>query len=544
MINEEKEISLILEHVDRLFLGIESLKKNNFDVVLLNLMLPDSRGINSLLRVKVKSPEVPVIILTGLDDETIAARAVRKGAQDYLIKGKIDSRLLLRSIKYAIERNAMLLKIRKKTKELNISKANFKNLIEKNNDGVTVVSKDKKILYANSSLGLFLGCPPSQLIGKTAFFPVNVGEIADFDLPISSEEVRCAKISTVRTQWKGELAYLVTFRDITVIKQSQKVLSSFENRYKAVVEHNLSGIFRSTVDARIIDCNDSFAHMLGFNTREDVISYLIGDFYYCKEEKEIFLAILKEKRILKNYELSLKRLDGNAIKVLINAILLQEEDKQMILGMVVDITDLKQTEDNLRLTLRKLRKTMDEIILAMSRMVEKKDAYTAGHQRRVADLSCTIGKKMRISENQIESIQLASLIHDIGKIGIPAELLSKPVELTPAEFNIIKTHPIVGYEILKTIDFPWPIADIVLEHHERLNGSGYPSGLKGEEILIEARILGVADTVEAMVSHRPYRPALGIEKALEEIRHNRGILYDPAVVDASVSIFKDGEFKF
>jgi HD-GYP domain-containing protein (c-di-GMP phosphodiesterase class II) len=284
--------------------------------------------------------------------------------------------------------------------------------------------------------------------------------------------------------------------------------------------------------------------MLGFNTREDVISYLIGDFYYCKEEKEIFLAILKEKRILKNYELSLKRLDGNAIKVLINAILLQEEDKQMILGMVVDITDLKQTEDNLRLTLRKLRKTMDEIILAMSRMVEKKDAYTAGHQRRVADLSCTIGKKMRISENQIESIQLASLIHDIGKIGIPAELLSKPVELTPAEFNIIKTHPIVGYEILKTIDFPWPIADIVLEHHERLNGSGYPSGLKGEEILIEARILGVADTVEAMVSHRPYRPALGIEKALEEIRHNRGILYDPAVVDASVSIFKDGEFKF
>jgi len=179
-----------------------------------------------------------------------------------------------------------------------------------------------------------------------------------------------------------------------------------------------------------------------------------------------------------------------------------------------------------------LRKAMEGIIRAMSLTVESRDPYTSGHQQRVGKLSAAMAKEMGFSNNRIQGIQMAGNIHDLGKIAVPAEILSKPTRLTDIEFNLIKTHARVGYDILKEIEFPWPIAQMVHQHHEKMNGSGYPQGLSGEDILFEARILCVADIVEAMASHRPYRPALGIEKALDEISENKGVLYDPEVVDA------------
>ena len=166
-----------------------------------------------------------------------------------------------------------------------------------------------------------------------------------------------------------------------------------------------------------------------------------------------------------------------------------------------------------------------------------------GHQKRVAHLSRAIGDEIGLPRPQIEAVRMAGAIHDIGKVSVPAEILSKPGRLTDLELSLIKTHPTVGYEILKEIEFPWPIARIVLQHHERMNGSGYPEGLSGQAILIEARILGVADVVEAMASHRPYRPALSIEEALEEISHKKGMLYDAIVVDACLRLFKEKGFR-
>jgi HD-GYP domain-containing protein (c-di-GMP phosphodiesterase class II) len=151
---------------------------------------------------------------------------------------------------------------------------------------------------------------------------------------------------------------------------------------------------------------------------------------------------------------------------------------------------------------------------------------------------------MKLPQDKIEGIRIASLVHDIGKISLPAEILNKPTKLTEIEFNLIKDHSQTGYDILKSIEFSWPIAQIILQHHERLDGSGYPQGLKGEDILLEAKIIGVVDVVEAMSSHRPYRPALGIDAALEEITQKKGILYDPEVVDACTKLFKEKEFKF
>jgi len=203
----------------------------------------------------------------------------------------------------------------------------------------------------------------------------------------------------------------------------------------------------------------------------------------------------------------------------------------------------KQTHD-LKERVKELKRAMDATIETMSKIVEAKDPYTAGHQQRVSQLTTAIAKELNFYEDKIEGIRIASLIHDIGKIGLPTEILSKPIKLSDIEFSLIKEHPQIGYNILKSIDFSYPVAGIILQHHERLNGSGYPHHLKGDKIFLEACILGVADVVEAMSSHRPYRPALGIDKALEEISQNKGILYDPKVVEACLKLFKEKGFKF
>lgn len=206
------------------------------------------------------------------------------------------------------------------------------------------------------------------------------------------------------------------------------------------------------------------------------------------------------------------------------------------------IIDRKRTRQELENSLGKVRSALGGTIRAMSLTVESRDPYTAGHQQRVANLARAIATEMGLSEEQIDGIRMAGAIHDIGKIAIPSEILSKPGKINDIEFNLIKTHAQVGYEILKTIEFPWPIAQIVLQHQERLNGTGYPNGLSGEAICIEARVIAVADVVEAMSSHRPYRAALSIDKALDEISANSGTLYDPDVVAACLRLFTEKGF--
>lgn len=194
--------------------------------------------------------------------------------------------------------------------------------------------------------------------------------------------------------------------------------------------------------------------------------------------------------------------------------------------------------------LSRMQDGLRDTVQAIAATVEMRDPYTAGHQRRVADLATGIAGEMNLSHEQIYAIHLAGIVHDLGKIAIPAEILSKPSRLNEMEYNFIKTHPRAGYDILKDIDFPWPIAQMVFQHHERMDGSGYPQGLKGEAILPEARILAVADVVEAIASHRPYRPGLGMETALEEIQSKRGMLYDAAVVDATLRLIREHGYQF
>jgi len=185
---------------------------------------------------------------------------------------------------------------------------------------------------------------------------------------------------------------------------------------------------------------------------------------------------------------------------------------------------------------RRLKKGLEDTISVLARAIETRDPYTSGHQKRVSELSCLIGKEIRLPPEQLDGLRLAGLIHDIGKISIPSEILNKPGRLSEVEYNLIKTHSEIAYEILKHVDFPWPIADMVLQHHERLDGTGYPKGLKSDNILLEAKILAVADVVDAMAAHRPYRPSLGVDQALEEITRSRDRLYDSRIVEACLRV--------
>jgi putative nucleotidyltransferase with HDIG domain len=198
----------------------------------------------------------------------------------------------------------------------------------------------------------------------------------------------------------------------------------------------------------------------------------------------------------------------------------------------------------LRESKKKLRTNLLDSITALAAVVEMRDPYTAGHQRRVAQIAVAIAKELQLTEEQVEGILLAGVVHDVGKIRVPAEILTKPGRLNELEFAIIKEHAQNGYEILKSINFPWPIAQIVRQHHERLDGSGYPQALQNGQSLLEAKIIAVANVVESMISHRPYGPGLGLDTALGEIERNKDKLFDPAVVDACIKLFRERGFNF
>ena len=207
------------------------------------------------------------------------------------------------------------------------------------------------------------------------------------------------------------------------------------------------------------------------------------------------------------------------------------------------LQEVREQKDSLKSNLDKLQRAMEKFIETMGLVLEARDPCTAGHQRRVADLARCIAREMGLPPQQTEWIGLAGMIHTIGKIDLPSEILNKPGKLKELEHSLLKTHAAVAYDVLKNVDFPWPVADIVHQHHERLDGSGYPLGLTGDDIRIEARILAVADVVEAMASHRPYRPALGLDRALQEISEHRGTRYDPHAVDVCLRLFNQQGYR-
>jgi len=321
-------------------------------------------------------------------------------------------------------------------------------------------------------------------------------------------------------------------------RQKEDALRESEEKYRDLVENINEIIYTIDVKGTITYISPQVYSVLGY-TQSEFVGRLFSEVIY--PEDLPFIAEQFKKRlsgIVEPAEYRLISKSGEAIWIRSSSTpVLMDNKVTGLRGVFTDITERKQKEET-------LRKALNGIIHAMALTVETRDPYTSGHQVRVAKLAVMMAKEMNISPDQVEGINMAAEIHDIGKISIPAEILSKPSILSGVEFQLIKIHPEAGYNIVKDIEFPWPIATIILQHHERMNGSGYPKGLKGEEILRETRILSVADVVEAIASHRPYRPAYGVDIALEEISNMKGILYDIAVVDACLRLFNEKGFKF
>ena len=324
--------------------------------------------------------------------------------------------------------------------------------------------------------------------------------------------------------------FVAVFENITERMQA-------EQDYRSIFENVQEGIFRSTPDGKIILANEAMAKMFGYDSPAEIMADITDaalQLYAYPEDRAKMKAVMEEQNTIRNYEIQFRRKDGGAFWGSTTMKAIRNGRHQILYyeGIVEDITERK-------LNIERLRKTLGGTVQAIASLVETRDPYTAGHQRRVADLARAIATEIGLSGDQIDGIRIAGTIHDLGKISVPSEILTIPRKLTALEFSLIKNHPQSGYDILKDIEFPWPIARMVLEHHERINGSGYPNGLRGEDLLIESKILAVADVVEAMATHRPYRPALGIDAALAEITEKKGILYDPEVVDACLRLFRN-----
>jgi PAS domain S-box-containing protein/putative nucleotidyltransferase with HDIG domain len=338
---------------------------------------------------------------------------------------------------------------------------------------------------------------------------------------------------------------LGVIRDVTDLRRNKEALQEVSSMNISLIE-NANDAMVIVQDGLIKFANPFLLKASGYSAEEIL--------------EKPFQSFVAESDLDRVMDLNRRRVAGESAELSYQVILVGKGSKRLAVetnvgrityggrpaffAVLHDVTRYKQVQEELVATLVKLRSALGATTQAITMILERRDPYTAGHQRRVADLGRAIATELGLSMERIDSVRMAGLLHDLGKISVPSEILSKPTTLTEAEFSLMKTHPRVAFDILKTIAFPWPIARIILEHHERLDGSGYPQGLRDEHILIEARILAVADVVEAMISHRPYRPARTLDEALTEISRMKGILYDPDVVDACIRVFRAKEFSF
>ena len=366
----------------------------------------------------------------------------------------------------------------------------------------------------------------------------------------SSEPRIISSIAELKRDEHGNPLIVTGFiQDITELKQAEEALHESEEKYRSIFDNAKEGIFQTTPEGRFITVNPAMVHMHGFASPEEMITDIVcigKQIFVNSEDRGRYRTILEEKGEVNNFEAQVYRKDGSNMWISINAHEVKGADGNIshFEGTSEDITSRKLAEEELKQTLGRLRKSLIGTIQALSSTVETRDPCTAGHQKNVSNLACSIAQEMALSKDTIDTIRMAGIIHDIGKVSVPADILSRPGKISDIEMSLIKVHSQSGYDIIKDVGLPYPIAEIVLQHHERLDGSGYPQGLKDNNILLETRIIAVADVVEAMVSHRPYRPAKGIDAALEEIEKNKGILYDEKVVEACLRLFREKGFVF
>ena len=425
---------------------------------------------------------------------------------------------------------------------------------------------DGTLLEVNEGFTQLLGYARTEVIGKTSSelaIRVDSGDRGSLVAPREGTGQASEVETTLRRkdgslitglasagtfELHGETCVLSVFHDVSERKQAEEALRGSEAHLRTLIDTLPDLVWLKDPDGVYLSCNRRFESFFGA-AMKDIIGKTDYDFTD-REQADAFrqhdAAAMAAAASTVNEEEIVFAEDGHSeiLETIKTPVLASDGRLIGILGVGRDITERRRAEQGVRHQAEQLRRTVEGAVLAMSRMVESRDPYTAGHERRVGELATAIGAEMGMAGAQLDALRLAGTIHDIGKIAVPAEILSKPGRLSETEFSLIQAHPTIGFDILADVDFGSPVAEMVLQHHERLDGSGYPQGLKGAGILPEARILAVADVVEAMSSHRPYRPALGMEAALAEVRAHAGIKFDADVVAVCVRLMEERDFRF
>ena len=339
-------------------------------------------------------------------------------------------------------------------------------------------------------------------------------------------------------------AKLVLAHDVTARRRAERAMADSESRFRGLVEQSIAGIF-VVQQARIVYGNPRLAEILGHPSTDDLIGTKVKHVIVADDYARI-VAGLHSVRVgsVSSYadECDVVRGDGSRLRIGLHVNQALHQGQEAVIGMVQDISEKKRTEERVRQYMAQLERAFMNTVGLATTLGELRDPYTAGHERRVAGIAVAIGRILGLDPNRLQGLKVSGHLHDIGKISVPVEILVKPSRLNALEMDLVKQHSQAGYLVLKDVEFPWPVAKAVLQHHERMDGSGYPAGLRGEDIILEARILAVADTVEAMASHRPYRPGLGIATALAEIERGRSVAYDAVVADACLKLFREDAY--
>ncbi len=469
-----------------------------------------------------------------------------------------EEKALIKAISSIISQSIERVNIQKALEE---SEDTLKRVIDTTPSCIFAKDWDGRYIFANQFMADLHGATKADMIGKRDIDfteeKITTKEEAENFLKDDREVIKNKKQKFILeepfTMPDGKLKWFQTRKvhlklknndkcmlgvavDITEMKEAQEEIKLF----KTISDKALYGSALTDLKGNIVYINKYMANIHGYRIEELIGKHL--SILHTEEQLKIIEKYISNLEEINKYaftEIWHKRKNGSVFPMLMSGVNINDYkgDFKYLAVSGIDITERKKAE-------KELKESRDTLVETMSKIIDTRDPYTSGHQYRVGQLAESIAKEMGLSEENIEQIRIASLIHDIGKISIPSEVLNKPTKLTEIEWNLIQSHSEQGYNILKSINFSFPAAKIVLEHHERNDGSGYPKGLKEDQISLEAKIIAVADVVEAMTNHRPYRPALGIDKALVEIEKNKGNLYDPVVVDKCIDLIRQKGFKF
>ena len=447
------------------------------------------------------------------------------------------------------------------------SEMRFRSLTEMSSDWYWEQDRELRLTFLSSGFDRHSGTSSDKLLGKRRWeepnqFPLRGTWVEHRAVLEAHQPFR--DFEYVRIRDDGEKVFVSlsgvpiydaagTFNgyrglgtNISERTRAEHALHAAEEQFRGLVEQSIAGTY-IIQDDRFAYVNPRCAEIFGYGSAEELIGREASSLVAENDRNAVVENIRRQiigKSAIASYDFTGVRKDGSTIDVGVHGARATHRGWPAIIGLLQDISEKKRAEEQIRRHMAQLETAFMSTVQVATTLSEMRDPYTAGHERRVAEIAVAIGAELGFDSRQREGLRVAGYLHDIGKITIPSEILSKPGRLTPIELDLIRGHAQASYDVLKAVEFPWPVAGVALQHHERIDGSGYPQGLEGEAILIEARIMAVADVVEAMSSHRPYRPGLGIEVALAEIERGRGTSYDADAVDACLRLFREKHYQF